>query len=77
VPSGVDEFPNVTEDDLAVAMPALSRLGALLIVHAELPGPIEAALLRANPPHPATPEDAIKLFWTRVPAKLKTRRSLS
>ena len=43
VPSGVDEFPNVTEGDLAVAMPALSRLDALLIVHAELPGPIEAA----------------------------------
>jgi allantoinase len=38
--SGVDEFPNVTEDDLRTALPELSRLGALLIVHAELPGPI-------------------------------------
>jgi allantoinase len=43
VPSGVDEFPNVTEQDLRGAMPALARLHALLIVHAELPGPIEAA----------------------------------
>jgi allantoinase len=39
--SGVDEFPNVTETDLRAAMPELTRLGALLIVHAEMPGPIE------------------------------------
>ncbi|MFN2492513.1 MAG: allantoinase AllB [Pyrinomonadaceae bacterium] len=38
--SGIDEFPNVTEEDLRLAMPELSRLGALLIVHAELAGPI-------------------------------------
>lgn len=44
VHSGVDEFPNVTEEDLRVMMPELSRLGAVLIVHAELPGPIEEAL---------------------------------
>src|SRR2546421_10499622 len=44
VPSGVDEFPHVTEADLRTAMPELARLGALLIVHAELPAPIEAAL---------------------------------
>lgn len=41
--SGVDEFPNVTETDLHEAMPELARLGALLIVHAEVPGPVEAA----------------------------------
>src|SRR5437899_1318378 len=41
--SGVDEFPNVTETDLREAMPELARLGAMLIVHAETPGPIEAA----------------------------------
>ena len=40
VHSGVDEFPHVTEDDLREAMPELSRLGAMLIVHAELPGPM-------------------------------------
>jgi allantoinase len=41
--SGVDEFPNVTEDDLRTAMPELARLGAVLIVHAEVPGPIARA----------------------------------
>jgi len=41
--SGVDEFPNVTETDLREAMPELARLGALLVVHAEMPGPVEAA----------------------------------
>jgi allantoinase len=44
VHSGVDEFPNVTEADLLEAMPELARLGRVLIVHAELPGPIDEAL---------------------------------
>ncbi|HEX8844369.1 MAG TPA: allantoinase AllB [Pyrinomonadaceae bacterium] len=44
VHSGVDEFPNVTEADLREAMPELARLGAVLIVHAEVPGPIDRAL---------------------------------
>src|SRR5712691_3705630 len=38
--SGVDEFPNVDEEELREAMPLLARMGAVLIVHAELPGPI-------------------------------------
>jgi len=41
VPSGVDEFEYVTEAHLRQAMPELTRLGALLIVHAELPGSIK------------------------------------
>ena len=41
--SGVDEFPNVTEEDLRLALPELTRLGAILIVHAEVPGPISKA----------------------------------
>src|ERR1044071_807468 len=41
VPSGVDEFPHVTEADLREAMPELTRLGAMLIVHAELSGSIK------------------------------------
>ncbi len=41
--SGVEEFPNVTEEDLRGAMPELARLGAVLIVHAEVPGPIDRA----------------------------------
>jgi allantoinase len=47
VHSGVDEFPNVTESDLRTAMPELARLGALLIVHAEVPGPIDLACCQA------------------------------
>lgn len=43
VPSGVDEFLNVAETDLREALPVLARYGAVLLAHAELPGPIEAA----------------------------------
>jgi allantoinase len=67
VPSGVDEFPHVTEDDLRLAMPELSRLGAMLIVHAELPGPMKAtddtdydAFLRSRPR--AAENEAIELM---------------
>jgi allantoinase len=42
-PSGVDEFPNVTERDLREVLPTIARLRAPLLVHAELPGPISAA----------------------------------
>jgi allantoinase len=50
--SGVDEFPNVTEADLLTAMPELAALDAVLLVHAELPGPIEAAAVHhADPTH--------------------------
>src|SRR5262249_47430022 len=48
VPSGVDEFPNVTASDLRQALPELTRLGAVLIVHAELPGPIERTSVGGN-----------------------------
>jgi allantoinase len=47
--SGVDEFPNVTENDLREALPELTRLGALLIVHAEVPGPISRTGIPACP----------------------------
>jgi allantoinase len=43
VPSGVEEFQHVEEADLRTAMRELARHGAVLLVHAELPGPIEAA----------------------------------
>lgn len=42
VPSGVEEFAHVTEEHLREAMPVLTSLGAMLIVHAELPGPIKS-----------------------------------
>jgi allantoinase len=42
-PSGVDEFPCVGRADLDLAMPVLRDLGLTLLVHAEVPGPIDAA----------------------------------
>jgi len=47
VPSGVDEFPHVTEADLRQAMPVLAELGVVLLVHAELPEELRGA--RGNP----------------------------
>lgn len=44
VPSGVEEFAHVSENDLRAAAPELTAIGALLLAHAELPGPIEAAM---------------------------------
>ncbi|MGI8468072.1 MAG: allantoinase AllB [Pyrinomonadaceae bacterium] len=43
--SGVDEFPHVTESNLLEAMPELAALGSVLLVHAEVPEPIETAAL--------------------------------
>jgi len=47
VPSGVPEFGHVSETELRAAMRTLSSLGALLLFHAELSGPIEAAMSAA------------------------------
>jgi allantoinase len=44
VHSGVDDFPSVDETALRRAMPLLADAGAPLLVHAELAGPIDAAL---------------------------------
>ena len=41
--SGVDEFPHVTETHLRETMPEIARLGSVLLVHAEVSGPIDAA----------------------------------
>jgi allantoinase len=57
--SGVDEFPNVTEGDLREALPELANLHALLIVHAEVPGPISKA---GVPACPSLEENASRLI---------------
>ena len=36
VPSGVDEFPAVTEQDLRLALPIVAKRGVPLLVHAEI-----------------------------------------
>jgi allantoinase len=43
VPSGVDEFAALDAGGLREAMREIRRLGSVLLVHAELPGPIDAA----------------------------------
>src|SRR5438552_2482636 len=40
VPSGIDEFPAVSAADLKLVMERLAALDAVLLAHAELPGPI-------------------------------------
>ena len=59
------------EKDLREAMPELARLGALLIVHAEVPGPIEACCQTQSA---AASTDRTKLFCVRGRAKRKTKR---
>ena len=43
VPSGVPEVENASESDLRTALPTLAAMGLPLLVHSELPGPIESA----------------------------------
>jgi allantoinase len=44
VPSGVEEFAHVGKEHLRAALPKLSKLGAPLLAHAELPEPIAKAV---------------------------------
>jgi allantoinase len=60
-PSGVEEFPHVTADDLRLALPILARLGLPLLVHAELP----SALL---PPDSTEPRRYATWLASRPPA---------
>jgi allantoinase len=52
VPSGVEEFPCVNGHHLREGLRQIAALGAVLLVHAELPGPIEhaAARVKDSPP---------------------------
>ncbi len=46
VESGVQDFARVTEIDLRQGLPVIAKIGAPLLAHAELPGPIEDAMKR-------------------------------
>lgn len=48
-PSGVDEFPPVSEWDLRLAMPVIARLGLPLLAHAEWPELLSDPDARADP----------------------------
>jgi allantoinase len=49
IESGVEEFGWVKEANLRVALPELVKIGAPLLAHAELPGPIAQAVAARNP----------------------------
>ena len=59
---GVEEFTMVSEQDLRTALPLLSKTGLPLLVHAELPGPIDAAMKRLH-----------NADWTRYETHLQSR----
>jgi allantoinase len=69
VHSGIDEFPDVGENDLSRAMPVLARRGVPLLVHAELPKFLAPAIgdphkyqsWLASRPHEAE-DEAVKLI---------------
>lgn len=42
--SGIDDFPNVTADDLCQAMPIIAKYGLPLLVHCELTTPVQASV---------------------------------
>jgi allantoinase len=62
VDSGVDEFPHVNREQLELAMQTLSALPVPLLVHAELPGPLEAAKAALD----AEPLRDVKQYWRYV-----------
>jgi len=59
---GIDEFTRVGEVELRAALPHVARTGLPLLVHAELPGPIDAATDRLRD------QD-----WTRYTTYLQSR----
>ena len=65
VPSGVPEFEHVTESDLRIAIPKLVEVGAPLLVHAELPGPIEKRMKQVGS---ADPTRHSSWLFSRPPA---------
>ena len=59
---GIDGFTMVTEQQLRAALPAVARTGLPLLVHAELPGPIDAAT-----------ENLANADWRRYSTYLQSR----
>lgn len=59
---GIDGFTMVTEQELRLALPRVARTGLPLLVHAELPGPIDRAT-----------EALAKADWSRYSTYLQSR----
>src|SRR5579862_1353167 len=64
VPSGVQEFENVCESDLRAALPKLVAMNLPLLVHSELPEPIEEATKRYAKEDPKRYRNWL---WSRPP----------
>lgn len=84
VPSGVAEFEAVSESHLRQGLAELSRLDALLLAHAELPGPIDEATRKVSnkdprsysswlQSRPGTAEDQAIELLIRLSREYKTR----
>jgi allantoinase len=68
-PSGVDEFPYVKADDVRRALEQLHGTGAVFMVHAEVPGPLdEAARLLAREEPPPDPRSYATYLRSRPPS---------
>ena len=63
-PSGVDEFPCVNADEVRRALVRLHGTGAVFMVHAELPGPLDAAA-RAMAAEAPPPDSRAYATWLR------------
>jgi len=59
---GIDGFTMVTEQELRAALPHVARTGLPLLVHAELPGPVNQATARLG-----------GLDWTKYSTYLESR----
>lgn len=59
---GIEEFTMVREQDLREALPHVARTGLPLLVHAELPGPVDVATARLK-----------NADWTRYSTYLQSR----
>lgn len=59
---GIDGFTMVTQEELRAALPHVARTGLPLLVHAELPGPIEAATQKLE-----------RADWTKYSTYLQSR----
>jgi len=62
VDPGIDGFTMVSERQLRAALPHVAKTGLPLLVHAELPGPIEAAT-----------RELVRADWRRYDAYLRSR----
>ena len=67
VDSGVPEFPPLAEDDLGRAMQVLAGCNVPLLVHAELQGPLDAALKSLPPPDRTNVRSYLRYLRSRPP----------